>query len=68
MEMRTTHGYPDGQLFQRCVDWYAPAVERAGFESGMGGKLFATFQSAGLPTAGRDREHEAATVIHGLVP
>jgi ubiquinone/menaquinone biosynthesis C-methylase UbiE len=49
MEMRTARGYPDAPLFQRCIDWYATAIERAGFESGMGGKLFATFQSAGLP-------------------
>jgi ubiquinone/menaquinone biosynthesis C-methylase UbiE len=48
MEMRTARGYPDAPLFQRCVDWYATAIERAGFESGMGGKLFATFQNAGL--------------------
>jgi SAM-dependent methyltransferase len=49
MEMRTARGYPDAPLFQRCVDWYATAIELAGFESGMGGKLFATFKSAGLP-------------------
>jgi SAM-dependent methyltransferase len=49
IEMRTARGYPDAPLFQRCIDWYATAIERAGFESGMGGKLFATFQSAGLP-------------------
>jgi hypothetical protein len=49
MEMRTARGYPEAPLFQRCVDWYATAIERAGFESGMGGKLFATFQRAGLP-------------------
>jgi Methyltransferase domain len=49
MEMRTARGYPDAPLFQRCVDWYATAIERAGFESGMGGKLFAAFQGAGLP-------------------
>jgi ubiquinone/menaquinone biosynthesis C-methylase UbiE len=48
MEMRTARGYPNAPLFQRCVDWYATAIERAGFESGMGGKLFATFQRAGL--------------------
>jgi SAM-dependent methyltransferase len=50
MEMRSARGYPDAPLFARCIDWYAAAIERAGFESGMGGKLFATFQSAGLPT------------------
>jgi SAM-dependent methyltransferase len=49
MEMRTARGYPDAPLFQRCIDWYATAIERAGFESGMGGKLFGTFKSAGLP-------------------
>jgi SAM-dependent methyltransferase len=48
-EMRTARGYPDAPLFQRCVDWYATAIELAGFEPGMGGKLFATFKSAGLP-------------------
>jgi SAM-dependent methyltransferase len=49
MEMRTARGYPDAPLFQRCIDLYATAIERAGFESGMGGKLFGTFKSAGLP-------------------
>jgi len=49
MEMRTARGYPDAPLFQRCVDWYASAIEGAGFESGMGGKLCAAFQAAGLP-------------------
>jgi SAM-dependent methyltransferase len=49
MEMRSARGYPDAPLFQRCIDLYATAIERAGFESGMGGKLFAAFKSAGLP-------------------
>jgi ubiquinone/menaquinone biosynthesis C-methylase UbiE len=48
MEMRAARAYPEGPLFARCIDWYASAIERAGFESGMGGKLFATFQKAGL--------------------
>jgi len=48
MEMRTARGFPDAPLFQRCIEWYAAAIERAGFESGMGGKLFATFARAGL--------------------
>jgi hypothetical protein len=48
MEMRSARAYPDAPLFDRCIDWYATAIERAGFESGMGGKLFATFQAAGL--------------------
>ena len=61
MEMRTARGYPDAPLFQRCIDWYATAIERAGFESGMGGKLFATFQSAGLPLP----QMIAATRIEG---
>jgi 2-polyprenyl-3-methyl-5-hydroxy-6-metoxy-1,4-benzoquinol methylase len=49
MEMRSARSYPDAPLFQRCIDWYATAIEGAGFESGMGGKLLATFQAAGLP-------------------
>jgi SAM-dependent methyltransferase len=49
MEMRSARGYPDAPLFQRCIDWYATAIEGAGFESGMGGKLFAAVQAAGLP-------------------
>jgi SAM-dependent methyltransferase len=49
MEIRTARGYPDAPLFQRCIGWYATAIERAGFESGMGGRLFGTFKSAGLP-------------------
>ncbi len=61
MEMRTARGYPDAPLFQRCVDWYATAIERAGFESGMGGKLFATFQDAGLTPA----QMTAAAKIEG---
>ena len=49
MEMRSARGYPDAPLFARCIDWYSTAIEGAGFESGMGGKLFATFLAAGLP-------------------
>jgi len=49
MEMRSARGYPDAPLFARCIDWYATAIEGAGFDSGMGGKLFATFLAAGLP-------------------
>jgi len=49
MEMRSARGYPDAPLFERCIDWYATAIEGAGFESGMGGKLLATFAAAGLP-------------------
>jgi SAM-dependent methyltransferase len=50
MEMRSARGFPDAPLFERCIDWYATAIECAGFESGMGGQLFATFGKAGLPT------------------
>jgi len=49
MEMRSGRGYPDAPLFERCIDWYSTAIERGGFESGMGGRLFAAFQNAGLP-------------------
>jgi ubiquinone/menaquinone biosynthesis C-methylase UbiE len=48
MQMRTGRGYPDAPLFERCIDWYSSAIERAGFDSGTGGKLFATFRRAGL--------------------
>jgi SAM-dependent methyltransferase len=48
MEMRSARGYPDAPLFERCIDWYASAIELGGFESGMGGKLLATFEAAGL--------------------
>jgi SAM-dependent methyltransferase len=48
MEMRSARGYPEAPLFDRCIDWYATAIELGGFESGMGGKLFATFEAAGL--------------------
>jgi SAM-dependent methyltransferase len=51
MEMRSARGYPDAPLFERCIDWYATAIEGAGFESGMGGKLFAAFRDAGFPPA-----------------
>jgi SAM-dependent methyltransferase len=49
MQMRSGRGLPDAPLFERCIDWYATAIELAGFESGMGGRLFATFAGAGLP-------------------
>jgi ubiquinone/menaquinone biosynthesis C-methylase UbiE len=49
MEMRSARGYPDAPLFERCIDWYATAIEGAGFESGMGGKLYAAFRDAGFP-------------------
>src|SRR5579862_151933 len=34
MQMRSARGYPDAPLFERCIDWYATAIEGAGFESG----------------------------------
>jgi hypothetical protein len=49
MEMRSARVYPEAPLFQRCIDLYASVIERAGFESGMGGKLFAAFESARPP-------------------
>jgi ubiquinone/menaquinone biosynthesis C-methylase UbiE len=49
MEMRSGRGYPDAPLFRRCIDWYASAIELGGFESAMGGKLFAALEGAGLP-------------------
>jgi SAM-dependent methyltransferase len=50
MQMRSARGYPDAPLFDRCVDWYSTAIELGGFESAMGGKLFTTFEAAGLPS------------------
>jgi hypothetical protein len=35
MEMRSSRGFPDAQLYERCIDWYAKAIERGGFESAM---------------------------------
>jgi ubiquinone/menaquinone biosynthesis C-methylase UbiE len=49
MEMRSGRGFPDAPLYERCIDWYATAIERGGFESAMGGRLFATFSDAELP-------------------
>ncbi|MEA2991922.1 MAG: hypothetical protein QOD40_842 [Alphaproteobacteria bacterium] len=49
MDMRTARSQPLAPLFQRCADLHATAIECGGFETGMGSKLFATFQDAGLP-------------------
>lgn len=40
---------PEGRLFRQCLDWIVATFEHAGFETDMGGKLFATFLDAGLP-------------------
>jgi SAM-dependent methyltransferase len=49
MEMRTARSHPPAPLFLRCADLHATAIELGGFETAMGGKLFATMQAAGLP-------------------
>jgi SAM-dependent methyltransferase len=49
MEMRTARSQPPAPLFERCADLHATAIELGGFETAMGGKLFATLQAAGLP-------------------
>ena len=41
---------PDAPYFRQCVDWILATFAHAGFEIDMGGKLFATFLAAGLPT------------------
>jgi ubiquinone/menaquinone biosynthesis C-methylase UbiE len=61
MEMRMARGYPDAPLFERCIDWYASAIECAGFDSAMGGKLFASFRAAGFAAP----QAIAATRIEG---
>src|SRR5262245_66406794 len=40
---------PDMPQFLQCKSWRLEAIERNGFESDMGSKLFATFLAAGLP-------------------
>jgi hypothetical protein len=40
---------PEGPLFRKCLGWILGTFERAGFETDMGGKLFAAFLDAGLP-------------------
>jgi SAM-dependent methyltransferase len=40
---------PSGPLFDECCRWIRETFAAAGFESDMGGKLFATLTAAGLP-------------------
>jgi SAM-dependent methyltransferase len=40
---------PAAPLAGRCSRWITDAIERSGFETEMGDKLFATFLAAGLP-------------------
>jgi ubiquinone/menaquinone biosynthesis C-methylase UbiE len=49
MEMRTARSQPQAPLFERCAELHAKAIELGGFETAMGGKLFATLHQAGLP-------------------
>jgi ubiquinone/menaquinone biosynthesis C-methylase UbiE len=49
MAMATGRSVPDGPLFNQCRDWIIETMARAGFQTDMGGKLFATFLDAGLP-------------------
>ena len=48
--MPLARSVPAGAYFQQCTDWIMTAFTRAGGEIDMGGKLFATFGAAGLPT------------------
>lgn len=49
MVMPLARSCPDGALYRQCADWITATFERAGVETDMGSKLFATFLTAGLP-------------------
>jgi ubiquinone/menaquinone biosynthesis C-methylase UbiE len=49
MAMTTARSVPEGPQFRKCRSWIVETFERAGFETDMGGKLFAAFLDAGLP-------------------
>ena len=40
---------PEGPQFRQCMDWIRQTLERSGADLDMGGRLFATFLTAGLP-------------------
>jgi ubiquinone/menaquinone biosynthesis C-methylase UbiE len=54
MAMPLARSNPDGAHFRQCSDWILAAFARAGVETDMGGKLFATFLAAGLPSPAND--------------
>ena len=49
LSMPSIRSVPDTPQFLRCKSWIMETFERTGFETDMGGKLFATFLTAGLP-------------------
>jgi ubiquinone/menaquinone biosynthesis C-methylase UbiE len=49
MVMSLTRSVPDGRLFGEMRYWIVETYERAGLDFDMGGRLYATFLSAGLP-------------------
>jgi ubiquinone/menaquinone biosynthesis C-methylase UbiE len=49
MAMMAARSIPEGPQFRKCRSWIVETFERAGFETDMGGKLFAAFLHAGLP-------------------
>jgi ubiquinone/menaquinone biosynthesis C-methylase UbiE len=49
MTMPLFRTIPPVPLLGRCSRWITDAIERSGFETDMGDKLFATFIAAGLP-------------------
>jgi SAM-dependent methyltransferase len=50
MSMPGMRGVPEGPLLRQCVNWVIGTIGKAGFDPDMGGRLFATFADAGLPT------------------
>ena len=49
LSMPSIRSVPDTPQFLQCKSWIMETFERTGFETDMGGKLFATFLTAGLP-------------------
>jgi len=52
LSLPSIRSVPDAPQFLKCKSWILETFERAGFETDMGGKLFATFLAAGLPAPG----------------
>jgi SAM-dependent methyltransferase len=52
LSLPSIRSVPDAPQFLQCKSWILEAIERNGFESDMGSKLFATFLAAGLPPPG----------------
>jgi hypothetical protein len=52
MDMSTGRSCPDLPLYRRVGHWITTTFQRAGVETDIGSRLFATYRAAGLPPPG----------------